>query len=227
MPAKKRSGLVLGRSIWFWVAVVAAVVAVAFLIHSETFTDGVASVAEWAEDIISDHPVPGAIVFFALSMVAAMLGAASSAVLVPPAVEVWGHLLTFALLWGGWMTGTMIAYWIGGRARPLLAKLGIEKELKHFEHFVTRRTKFWTILLFCLAAPTEVASYLLGSARYPFARFMLAMGISEAVYAVGVILFGDSLVEADSTTLLIVGAVLIAVVVGAGVLLMRLKRKAS
>lgn len=225
MPTKKRPGRLLGRSVRFWAGVVAAVCVFAVLVHSDAFTDKVEVVATWAEDLIRDHPLVGALVFFLLSALSALLGAASSVVLVPPATEVWGRVLTFALLWGGWMTGTMIAYWIGGRARPLMAKLGVEKELAQFAHFVTKRTKLWLIALFCLAAPTEVAGYLLGSIRYPFAKFVLAMGISEAVFAVGVIVAGESLLDANPLVLLSAGLALIAVAVGAGLVFRKMRKR--
>jgi uncharacterized membrane protein YdjX (TVP38/TMEM64 family) len=227
MAGKKRPSkkLLLGRPVWFWVGAAAAVAALALLVNTDTFSDAVESVTHWAQGVMAEHPVAGAAVFFLLSIVSAMLGFASSAVLVPPANEVWGKPVTLLLLWGGWMAGAAIAYWIGAAASPLLAKLGAAKQLDALREFVSKRTRFWVLVLFCLAVPTELASYLLGSIHHPFVRFAAAMGISEAVYAAGMIIAGESLLEAESTPLLIAGAVLLAIAIGAGVLITRLKKK--
>jgi len=78
------------RSVWFWLALVAAASFVAFLVFSPTFKGWVEGVTDWAEGIMMAHPVAGSVVFFLLSAISAMLGFASSMVLVPAANEVWG-----------------------------------------------------------------------------------------------------------------------------------------
>jgi hypothetical protein len=51
--------------------------------------------------------------------------------------------------------------------------------------------KLWAAAPLCLAVPSELPGYLFGALRYPVAKFMIAIGIAEAVYATGVIVAGD------------------------------------
>ena len=94
------------------------------------------------------HPVMGAAVFFLFAATSAMLAFTSSVVLVPPANLVWGKLITFLLLWGGWIAGAIAAFGIGNVARPLLVRLGYHATLDKYQQFVSKRMKFWSVLLF-------------------------------------------------------------------------------
>ncbi|MGZ8203315.1 MAG: hypothetical protein ACXWUB_08695 [Burkholderiales bacterium] len=44
--------------------------------------------------------------------------------------------------------------------------------------------KFWAVLLFSLAVPSELPGYLFGAMRYPFLVFVAAIGAAEALYAI-------------------------------------------
>jgi len=213
------------HSIWFWVAIAAVAVVVAFMIFSPTFKSWVEQVSNWAEGIMRSHRVPGAIVFFLLSMISAMLAFASSAILVPPANEVFGKPITFLLLWGGWVAGAFIAYVIGHFARPLLAHLVSAKKLKEYQELASKRMKMWTATLFCLAVPSEIPGYLFGGLHYSFWKFAVAISIAEAIYALGVIIAGESLLEANPLTLVAVIGGMIAVALGAGMLFRKLRKR--
>lgn len=216
-----------GRAVWFWLALGAAALLLASLLYFETFKNVVDDATAWAEDIMNAHPVAGAAVFFLFSALSAMLAFASSAVLVPSANLVWGKLVTFLLLWGGWMAGAIAAFGIGHLARPLLVRLGYAKTLEKYERFVSKRMKFWAVLVFCIAIPSEVPGYLFGGAHYPFFKFLAAIAIAESIYALGFIIAGESLVEADPFSLAAALGILIVIAAGAGWLLRtRKKRKA-
>jgi uncharacterized membrane protein YdjX (TVP38/TMEM64 family) len=212
------------RSVWFWLALVAAASVVAFLVFSPTFKGWVEAVTDWAEDIMMAHPVAGSVVFFLLSAISAMLGFASSTVLVPPANEVWGKPVSFLLLWGGWTAGAIAAYFIGYFARPLLYRLVQRQKLEKYEEIVSKRMKLWAATLLCLAVPSEIPGYLFGGLHYPFWKFLAAIAIAESIYALGVIIAGESLLEAKPAALAITVGILIVVAVGAGMLL-RAQRK--
>lgn len=199
----------------------------ALLLHSTTFTDFMDDAVEWAEDIMDAHPVIGAVVFFLATALSAMLAFASSTVLVPPANLVWGKLVTFLLLWSGWMVGAIAAYGIGRLARPLLMRLGYKETLEKYQQFVSKKMQFWAVLLLCLAVPSEVPGYLFGGARYPFWKFLGAIAIAEGIYASGLVIAGESLVEAEPLTILAVIGILIAIAAGAGLLLRALKKRKS
>ncbi len=212
------------RSVWFWLALLAAAALAAFLIFSPTFKGWLEGVAEWAEGIMRAHPVAGSVVFFLLSAISAMLAFASSMLLVPPANEVWGKPVTFLLLWGGWTVGAIGAYLIGHFARPLLYRLMQRQRLEKYQKLVSKRMKLWTATLLCLAVPSEIPGYVFGGLHYPFWKFVAAISIAESIYALGVIIAGESLLEAKPGALATTIGILVIVAVGAGVLL-RAQRK--
>jgi uncharacterized membrane protein YdjX (TVP38/TMEM64 family) len=173
------------------------------------------------------HPVTGAAVFFFFAAASAMLAFTSSVVLVPPANLVWGKLLTFLLLWGGWMVGAIAAFGIGNVARPLLVRLGYQGTLEHYQQFASKRMKFWAVLLFCFAVPSEVPGYLFGGLHYPFWKFFGAIAIVEAIYAFGIVIAGENLVADKPASLLVTVAILIVIAIVARWLLRRLKKRKS
>lgn len=225
MPGK--SLLDKRKSLWFWIAFFAAAVLITVLLYSETFRQLVDGATAWARVIMNDHPITGAAVFFLFAALSAMLAFASSAVLVAPANLVWGKLITFLLLWGGWIAGAIAAFGIGRVARPLLVRLGYQEKLHQYQQFVSRRMKFWTAILFCMAVPSEIPGYLLGGLRYPFLKFVGAIAIAEAIYAFGITIAGQSLVASKPLPLIATVAALILMVMVSRWLLHRLKHSKS
>lgn len=214
-------------SLWLWIALVAIVLLLFALPYSATFKNVVAEAIAWAEAIMSAHPTAGAAIFFLFAAVSAMLAFTSSVVLVPSASLVWGKLITFLLLWGGWIAGAIAAFGIGNVARPLLVRLGYQNKLSKYQQFVSRRMRFWTTVLFCIAVPSEIPGYLLGGLRYPFLKFLGAMAIAESIYAFGIVVAGQNLVTAKPFPLLIVIAALIIIATSARLLLHKLKKPRS
>lgn len=216
-----------GRAVWFWLALGAAALLLAFLLYFTTFNNLIDEPVGWAEDIMDAHPVIGAVVFFLISALSAMLAFASSTVLVPPANLVWGKLVTFLLLWSGWIVGAIAAFGVGNLARPLLIHLGYRKKLEEYQQFVSKKMKFWAVLLFCLAVPSEIPGYLFGGAHYPFWKFLAAIAIAEAIYASGLVIAGESLVAGKPFTILATIGILIVIAASAGLALRALKRRKS
>jgi uncharacterized membrane protein YdjX (TVP38/TMEM64 family) len=217
--ANKRSAL------WFWIALGAMVLLLTLLLYSATFRNFVDKATDWARVIMNAHPVMGAAVFFFFAAASAMLAFTSSAVLVPPANLVWGKLITFFLLWGGWIAGAISAFGIGRIARPLLVRMGYQETLDRYQQFVSKRMKFWSVLLFCFAVPSEVPGYLFGGLHYPFLKFLGAIAIVESIYAFGIVIAGESLVADKPLSLLATVASLIAIGLAARWLLRRLKKR--
>lgn len=209
----------------FWLLAGAAVVGLVLLLQSATFKASLDAAIAWAESIMNAHPVWGAVVFFLFSALSAMLAFASSVVLVPPANLVWGKAVTFLLLWAGWTAGAAAAFGIGHRAGPLLLRLVHKEKLEKYQEYVSNRMKFWVVLVFCLAVPSEIPGYLFGGMKYPFLKFLAAIGLAEAIYALGVIVAGDKLLGAESGPLLLVLGAMAAVAVISGVALRRLRKR--
>jgi uncharacterized membrane protein YdjX (TVP38/TMEM64 family) len=216
--AKRRSGL------WFWIALGAIVLLLTFLLYSATFRNFVDKATDWAKVIMDAHPIMGAVVFFLFAATSAMLAFTSSVVLVPAANLVWGKLITFLLLCGGWMVGAIAAFGIGTVARPLLVRLGYQETLDRYQQFVSKRMKFWAVLVFCFAVPSEVPGYLFGGLHYPFLKFLAAIAIVESIYAFGIVIAGENLVAAKPFSLLATVAILIGIGVAAHLLLRALKK---
>jgi uncharacterized membrane protein YdjX (TVP38/TMEM64 family) len=176
------------------------------LAWSDPVHSAVLQVFEEAKQIIEVHPLLGAVLFTVLSALAAMLAFFSSAVLVPPAVYAWGPVACAALLWAGWMLGGLasygLAYHFGERVMRWLAPgRSIEKYLARIREKVT----FGFILLFQLALPSEIPGLVLGLARFPLERYLLALAIAELPYAIGTTLLGASFVSRQFGLLLALG----------------------
>ncbi|MET0682696.1 MAG: hypothetical protein ABWZ29_05065 [Casimicrobiaceae bacterium] len=88
-----------------------------------------------------------------------------------------------------------------------------------------RSVWFWLALLAAVAlAAFEIPGYVLGALHYPFWKFVAAISIAESIYALGVIIAGESLLEAKPGALAATIGILVIVAVGAGMLL-RAQRK--
>ena len=214
-------------ALWFWIAVGAIILLLIFLLHSATFRNLVDKTTDWAKVIMNAYPVMGAAVFFLFAATSAMLAFTSSVVLVPAANLVWGKLITFLLLWGGWIAGAIAAFGIGNVARPFLVRLGYQDTLDKYQQFVSKRMKFWSVLLFCFAVPSEIPGYLFGGLHYPFLKFLGAIAIVESIYAFGVVIAGQNLVADKPLSLLAMVAILIVIWVIARWLLRTLKKRKS
>jgi uncharacterized membrane protein YdjX (TVP38/TMEM64 family) len=212
------------HGVWHWIALGAAVLAFAFLLTSPPARALLDVVVGWAQGVIEQYPLAGALVFFVMSAVAAMMAFVSSAVLVPAAILAWGRVFTFLLLWAGWVAGAAIAYAIGHFARPLLIRMGYGQKLAHYHGLASRRLPFWAVALFCLAVPSEIPGYLFGGIHYPFWKFLGAIALAEGIYAAGIVLAGESLVSADPLALLLTAVVLVAIAGGATLVLRALRR---
>lgn len=188
----------------------------AYFALTPSVREGLEVAIDWAKQLMESHSVEGGAVFFLFSALSAMLAFASSTILVPPANLAWGQPVTFLLLWGGWVAGAIAAYWIGRLAFPLLLRSGYQEKLEKYQDYASRRMSFWMVLLFCLAIPSEIPSYLFGSLRYPFWKFLAAMATAELGYALGIVIVGEGLlIDKPFFVLAVVGlCVLVALLAG-------------
>jgi uncharacterized membrane protein YdjX (TVP38/TMEM64 family) len=159
-----------------------------------------------SETIISRFPLLGMLLFVLLAMVSAMLAFFSSAILVPIGVYAWGSITCFVLLWIGWLLGGVTSFGIGRYlGRPVASKLIGETRLARFEKQLGRHARFIHILLFQAALPSEVPGYVLGTLRYRFSLFLLALAIVELPYALGTVYLGTRFLERDIVLLMLIG----------------------
>ena len=205
-------------------ALAAAALLILFLFYFPIVRHLAVRGSEWTRGNMHSHPILGAMLFLLFSAVSAMFAFASSMVLVPAANEAWGHGVTFLLLWGGWILGACFAYGIGRLASPLLVLMGYEQTMAKYREFVSGRMRFWAVLLFCVAVPSEVPGYLFGGAHYSFAKFLAAIAAAEAVYAFGAVAAGASLAVNNPVFLLAIIVILMLIAGSAGYFLRGLKK---
>ena len=214
-PVKALGNLAIQRHILFVCALIAIV---GLLAASDAFHARSQEIFAAVERIITDYPRLGMVAFVMLGMASAMLAFFSSAILVPVGIYTWGFAGCLFLLWLGWFLGGIFAYCVGRYlGRVVVARILGEERLEKFELRVNRNTRFVHIVLFQAMLPSEIPGYVLGSLRYRFVPFAIALGLVELPYAVGTIYIGDSFLQQRGWLLIAIaagGALLITVAFG-------------
>jgi uncharacterized membrane protein YdjX (TVP38/TMEM64 family) len=142
--------------------------------------------------LIARHPGWGVLAFIGLAGLSAMMAFVTSVVLVPVAVHHWGLVITALLLWIGWLIGGAGAYAIGRYlGGPAVRRLVGTDRTRYFEEQITARAPFLVVFLFQIALQSEIPAYVLGMARYPLPRYLLALSAAELPFAVGAVLLGS------------------------------------
>jgi uncharacterized membrane protein YdjX (TVP38/TMEM64 family) len=181
------------RQILFASAIIAVVglIAASDALHSRTQELVVA-----IEAMIADYPLLGMSTFVLLALASAMLAFFSSAILVPVGIYAWGAPVCFLLLWLGWFLGGIASFAVGRLVGQIIVERIIgEERLRRLEARVRNDTRFVHIVLFQAMLPSEIPGYVLGSMRYRFVPFAIALSLVEMPYALGTIYIGDSFLE--------------------------------
>ena len=156
-------------------------------------------------EIVSTHPVWGAVLFVLLSAASAMLAFVSTGVIVPVALVTWGETGSLLLLWLGWILGGVFAYTLSRfLGRQVVTALTTGEALAYGDR-ISAKAPFRLILLFQLGLPSEIPGYMLGLLRYPFLPYLIALGLGELPYAVATVYLGDSFLQRDPILLLGLG----------------------
>ena len=203
-------------------AILVLIVVVAVLVISDRVHEALIGVLAAAEEIAAEHPgaAAGLVVLFAA--LAAMTAFVSSWIVLPFAVYTWGTAAALILLWCGWLLGGVAAYVIGRFVgRPAVGWLTSPEVLARYEERISHRSAFGLILLLQLGLPSEIPGYLLGVVRYPFAWYLVALGIAELVHGIPTVLLGTALVQRRALFVAAVATVLAALTLGAAYSLRR------
>lgn len=220
--ARQKSALPLQRpQVWRRALVLGLLcVALALLASSDVLHTALLALLQACQQLITQNPVTGAVLFVGFAALSAMLAFVSIAVIVPVAVYTWGEPLSAALLWSGWLLGGVIAYTIGRiLGRPIVTWLTTNTDLRHLERYLRRDSAFFLVLLFQLALPSELPGYVLGLMRYHPGRYLLSLGLAELPYALLTIHLGASFVERHSGVVLWLGLLLLVLSISAFILL--------
>ncbi len=160
------------------------------------------------EDYGNRYPGQSVFIFIGLAVISTMLAAFSSIWLVPPAIILWGNSLTIFLLLVGWLIGATFSYTIGRYGgSPLVRKFVSAKQVSYYEHLISERLGIWIIFLFRLTLPSEIPGYVLGIARYPFAKYFLITFLAELPYAIFTIYAIDSIINKKPEAFAIMAAI--------------------
>lgn len=182
------------------------IIVVGLVAASDTLHDRTEAVIFWTENIISEAPFFGMLVFILLAMLSAMVAFFSSALLAPIAVYAWGKAGCFVLLWCGWFLGGIASFCIGRFfGRSIVSMIIGEEKMAGWESQVTERSRFIHILFFQATVPSEIPGYVLGILRYRFTYYLAALGITELPYALATVYLGESFLEGRSIVFILVG----------------------
>ena len=182
------------------------IIAAYLIVNSEALYNKSEEIIIFSENIISQFPFFGMLVFVLLAIISAMLAFYSSAILVPIGIYTWGTTVCFLLLLIGWLLGGILTFTIGYYlGRPVTSKLIGEKHYSIFEEQFRKHTKFISVLLFQAAVPSEIPGYVLGTLRYRFLFYLVALGITEIPYALGTVYLGSSYLERNNMAIIILG----------------------
>lgn len=205
----------MGRTAnWRRLAPLALLIVVAIVVASSAplhrLTEGAVTALA---GLIERHPRWGVLAFVGLAALSAMLAFFSSVVIVPVAVHHWGATITVMLLWIGWLAGGIGGYAIGRYAGgPAVRRLVSPARVRHFEEHFTARAPIWLVFLFQLALQSEIPAYVLGIARYPLLKYLLALGAAELPIAIAAVMLGRGFLNRQYWLMLGVGVAGIAVV---------------
>lgn len=182
------------------------IVVVGLITASERLHDRAEDLIVWTEGLISQAPALGMLVFVLLAMISAMVAFFSSAVVAPVAIYAWGQLVTFILLWLGWLLGGIVSFCIGRYlGRSFVSMLVNEDKIEGWEHELGARARFRHILLFQAAVPSEIPGYVLGILRYSFPLYLSALALTELPYALATVYLGESFLEGESAVFVVLG----------------------
>lgn len=184
-------------------------VVLAVMASSGDLHEALMDVLAVTEDIIAQHPIAGAAAFVLLAAISAMFTFVSIAIIVPAAVFAWGPAASMALLWSGWILGGAATYGMGRFfGRPVARWLTAGKALRRLESRIPDNAPLWLVTLLQLALPSEIPGYVLGLVRYPFSRYVLALGLAELPYTFGTVYLGASFVAGRVGLILVTGALI-------------------
>jgi uncharacterized membrane protein YdjX (TVP38/TMEM64 family) len=122
----------------------------------------------------------------------------------------------------GWILGGAVAYGIARYlGRPVVDWLTTNRALNRVERRIRPGTPFHLILLFQLGLPSEIPGYILGLAKYPFGKFLLALALAELPYTIATVYLGAGFVSARGGMVLAVGLSIALLSIGTFYLLRR------
>lgn len=181
------------RNIIFFLLIVLAVLLFWFSIKLQNYFYEIAFLVE---EFFKKNLIISAVIFIILGAFSSMLSLFTSVPLTPIGIMVWGDFITIILLLIGWMIGSVFAYYIGWYAvYPRIKNFVPFEKIEYYRQQFSKKLEFELILIFRMAMPAEIASYVLGSLRYDFKKYLLVTFITELPFAVFTVYLGDIFIQ--------------------------------
>lgn len=199
-------------------AIVAATAVVLLLIiaASAGLHGAFENVVDWLKGHIARHPVLSGLAFVGLSAISVPFAGVSSLLIVPVGVRYWGEAMTVALLWTGWVLGGMLTYFIGRGVGAGVARWVVSRrKVKYYQERITDKASFPLVLLFQASLPSEIPGYVLGTVKYPFLSYLIALTVVELPFAAGAVFLGDSFLKRRYWLMIVVGTIAVAFMIWA------------
>ena len=147
---------------------------------------------------LEKYYLTGIFVFLMISTLSAVISPFSSVPLIPVVIVVWGDMLTVFILLFGWLLGGIISYFLGSfTGYSLVEKIFSQEKAEQYKQQLSSRANLLTVFLFRLAAPTEIAGYVLGSIKYNFFKYFIVTTIVEIIFSILVVYSGEALMETN------------------------------
>lgn len=147
---------------------------------------------------LEKYYLTGIFVFLMISTLSAVISPFSSVPLIPVVIVVWGDILTIFILLFGWLLGGIISYFLGSFTGYSLAeKIFSQEKAEQYKQQLSSRANLLTVFLFRLAAPTEIAGYVLGSIKYNFLKYFIVTTVVEIIFSILVVYSGEALMETN------------------------------
>ncbi|KKR02809.1 MAG: hypothetical protein UT31_C0040G0003 [Parcubacteria group bacterium GW2011_GWF2_39_13b] len=202
----------------------AAIAVFALLFWSSyAFQSSINNFLGFLEKYLTAYPLIGSIIFFVFAALSAVISPFTSAPLIPAAIAIFGNFLTFWLLWIGWIFGGIISYFLGRyAARPIAINLLTSKKINYYQKKLSKKTNFWLILLFRIAAPAEIPGPILGALKYNPLKFIFATAIAELPYAIASIYASNALIT-DQKIIFFLSIILIFAIMSAAYFILHKK----
>lgn len=157
---------------------------------------------DYLKIFINQHQNWGIFIFILFAAFSAILSPFSSMPFVPPAILIWGEPLTVLFLTSGWLIGAIAAYFVGYFfGKPVVNYFVHKNKIKYYQAKIKPKAKFWLVFLFRLALPSEIASYILGIARYNFRNYLIVTLATEAIFAAFAIFASGAILTKNPTLL--------------------------
>jgi uncharacterized membrane protein YdjX (TVP38/TMEM64 family) len=193
----------INRFIFFLIAIAIAVL----FLYSVTLQETYYRLIDAAGTQIQQNHVRGIILFVIIEALAVMISPFSSVPLLFVAIGIWGRGMALFYSMIGGIIGAIGSYAIGSYALYRLLKRIIPiSEIEYYRKRIAHRASFWIVLLFRLAMPVEIPGYVLGIARYPFWKYLLATAIAYVPFYALTIYAGDALIKKNTGVFIVMVA---------------------